>query len=70
VMALHLGAVISLRWNSDGTALVTVGEDGALKVWSRNGMLRSTLEQRDSAVYCVAWGPGGDQAGGSLRTSS
>lgn len=38
-----------------GTALVTVGEDGALKVWSRNGMLRSTLEQRESALYCVCW---------------
>ena len=28
----HRGACISLRWNSDGTALVSVGEDGALKV--------------------------------------
>lgn len=38
-----------------------MGEDGALKVWSRNGMLRSTLEQRDDAIYCVSWGPDGDQ---------
>ena len=32
-----------------------------VQVWSRNGMLRSTLEQRDAAIYCVSWGPDGDQ---------
>ena len=39
------GAVISLRWNYDGSALVTAGEDGAVKVWSRTGMLRSAITQ-------------------------
>jgi hypothetical protein len=28
-----------------GTAVVTGGEDGAVKLWSRSGMLRSTLAQ-------------------------
>jgi len=41
----HAGAVTALRWSYDGTSLLTSGEDGVLKVWSRNGMLRSTLLQ-------------------------
>mmetsp|Transcript_39397 Transcript_39397/g.47784 ORF Transcript_39397/g.47784 Transcript_39397/m.47784 type:complete len:763 (-) Transcript_39397:804-3092(-) len=57
----HRGAVISLRWNYEGTALVTAGEDGLVKVWSRSGMLRSTLAQTDHSVYSVAWGPDSDQ---------
>ena len=45
----QLGAVISLRWNYEGTALVSAGEDGVVKVWSRSGMLRSTLAQTGAA---------------------
>lgn len=41
----HTGAVVALRWNHDGTALATCGEDGAVKVWSRAGMLRATIAQ-------------------------
>lgn len=41
----HHGAVIALRWNYDGSALVTGGEDGEVKVWSRSGMLRSRIAQ-------------------------
>ena len=37
----HRGAVTSVRWNPDGTALVTAGEDGAVRTWSRAGELRS-----------------------------
>ena len=44
-----------------GTALATAGEDGTVKIWSRNGMLRSTLTQCDSPVYCVVWGWDSDQ---------
>jgi hypothetical protein len=33
-----------------GTALVTCGEDGVVKVWSRSGMLRSTLATLDRCV--------------------
>jgi len=57
----HKGAVISIKWNYEGTAVVTVGEDGLVKVWSRAGMLRSTLAQSPEAVYGVAWGPDSDQ---------
>ncbi|KAJ8310611.1 hypothetical protein KUTeg_012476 [Tegillarca granosa] len=57
----HKGAVLSGRWNFDGSALVTAGEDGQVKIWSRSGMLRSTLTQNSSPVYGVAWGPDSDQ---------
>ncbi|XP_064639074.1 intraflagellar transport protein 80 homolog isoform X2 [Lineus longissimus] len=57
----HKGAVLAARWSFDGTALVTAGEDGQVKIWSRSGMLRSTLAQNSSAVYSVAWGPDSDQ---------
>ncbi|XP_031459564.1 intraflagellar transport protein 80 homolog isoform X3 [Phasianus colchicus] len=53
----HSGAVLAGRWNSEGTALATVGEDGQVKIWSKSGMLRSTLAQQGTPVYSVAWGP-------------
>uniref|UniRef100_A0A673GGL4 Uncharacterized protein n=1 Tax=Sinocyclocheilus rhinocerous TaxID=307959 RepID=A0A673GGL4_9TELE len=53
----HRGAVLAGRWNHDGTALITAGEDGQLKIWSKSGMLRSTLAQQGTPVYSVAWAP-------------
>ena len=46
----HKGAVICARWNADGSALASGGEDGTLKIWSRQGMLRSTLAQLNSVL--------------------
>jgi intraflagellar transport protein 80 len=43
VEASSVAAILSLRWNHDGSAVATAGEDGAVKVWSRSGMLRSTM---------------------------
>lgn len=57
----HTGAVTCLRWNHEGTALATAGEDGAVKVWSREGLLRSNLAQAPSRVYSLCWGPDADQ---------
>ncbi|CAK9221469.1 unnamed protein product [Sphagnum troendelagicum] len=57
----HEGAVICIRWNFEGTALATGGEDGILKIWSRNGMHRSTLAQIEHSVYTIAWGPNSEQ---------
>jgi intraflagellar transport protein 80 len=53
----HRGAVISLKWSFDGSAIATAGEDGSVKVWSRSGMLRSTLTQMPHAIYSVVWSP-------------
>jgi len=53
----HRGAVIALKWSFDGSAIATAGEDGSVKVWSRSGMLRSTLTQMPNAVYSVVWSP-------------
>ena len=41
----HKGAVISVRWSNEGTAIATAGEDGIVKIWSRSGRERSA--QRD-----------------------
>ncbi|CAM9144759.1 unnamed protein product, partial [Lampetra fluviatilis] len=54
----HRGAVLAARWSGDGTALATAGEDGLVKIWSRSGMLRSTLVQQGSPVYSACWVPG------------
>jgi len=35
----HKGAVISLKWSSDGYSLITAGEDGQIKIWSKTGNL-------------------------------
>ena len=43
---------------------MTGGEDGAVKIWSKSGMLRSTLATNTSPVYCVSWSPD-SQVGGN-----
>ena len=43
VAEAHQGAIISIKWSYEGAALATAGEDGAVKVWSKGGMLRSSL---------------------------
>ncbi|KAJ8030563.1 Intraflagellar transport protein 80-like [Holothuria leucospilota] len=57
----HRGAVLCGRWSYDGTAMATSGEDGQVKIWSRSGMLRSTLAQTGSPVYSISWSPDSDQ---------
>eukprot|EP00762_Andalucia_godoyi_P007615 ANDGO_00753.mRNA.1 Protein HIR1 len=41
--AAHAGATTAIKWNHDGSALATGGEDGFVKIWSRNGQLRMVL---------------------------
>jgi intraflagellar transport protein 80 len=45
-----------VRWSHDGQAIVTGGEDGAVKVWSRSGMLRTTLVSGAKPVFAARWG--------------
>ena len=46
-----------MKWSSDGAGLATCGEDGSVKIWSKNGELRSKIYQGTDAVYCLAWSP-------------
>ena len=61
VTGAHHGAVISVKWNYDGSALVSAGEDGAVKTWSRVVRPRSTIAQTSSSIYSAVWGPDNDQ---------
>lgn len=62
VQAHESGAVIVVRWSHDGSAILTGGEDGDVKIWSKSGNLRSTLVSTGQCVYAVCWGPDDDQA--------
>ena len=53
----YRGACLTGRWSHDGAGIVTGGEDGAVKIWSRSGMLRSTLAANSVPVYALAWSP-------------
>mmetsp|Transcript_5293 Transcript_5293/g.8626 ORF Transcript_5293/g.8626 Transcript_5293/m.8626 type:complete len:779 (+) Transcript_5293:121-2457(+) len=57
----HSGAVILIRWSHDGSAILTAGEDGDVKIWSKSGNLRSCLASTGQSVYCSCWGPDDDQ---------
>lgn len=65
-VAAHTGAISQGRWSPDGTGLLTAGEDGAIKVWSRSGMLRSTVivgnptAADTSSIRCACWSPTSD----------
>lgn len=61
-------AITQGRWSPDGAGLLTAGEDGAIKVWSRSGMLRSTVVAHSgtgtdasiAAIRCACWSPASD----------
>lgn len=57
----HSGAVIVIKFNHDGSAILTAGEDGDVKIWSKSGNARSTLASIGQSVYCACWGPDSDQ---------
>ncbi|TPX69276.1 hypothetical protein SpCBS45565_g02595 [Spizellomyces sp. 'palustris'] len=61
VVEAHKGALLCLRWNNEGSALMTAGEDGNVKIWSRSGMLRSVLVQIGYPIYSISWSPDNDQ---------
>lgn len=53
----HTGAVIVIRWSNDNSTLATGGEDGLIKIWSRAGMLRSTITGSSLPLYALTWSP-------------
>lgn len=56
----HTGACICIRWSYDGTMIVSGGEDGQVKLWSKSGMLRSSLSQANGPIYSLAWSADND----------
>jgi len=56
----HEGAVILLRWSHDGAAILTTGEDGEIKIWSKTGNLRSVVMSLGQSVYAASWSPNDD----------
>ena len=50
-----------IKWSHDGAAILTAGEDGDVKLWSKSGNLRSCLASIGQSVYCAGWGPDDDQ---------
>lgn len=53
----HHGAIVCLAWNSDGTALISGGEDGVIKQWSRSGNLRAKLFQSSHSIHSLSFSP-------------
>uniref|UniRef100_A0A0K0FCC8 Intraflagellar transport protein 80 homolog (inferred by orthology to a human protein) n=1 Tax=Strongyloides venezuelensis TaxID=75913 RepID=A0A0K0FCC8_STRVS len=53
----HEGACLSVKWSDDGSSFVSCGEEGTIKMWSKNGMLRSVLARCDNSIYTMAWSP-------------
>ncbi|XP_043275719.1 intraflagellar transport protein 80 homolog [Venturia canescens] len=53
----HKGATLVGKWAYDGSALLTAGEDGSAKIWSRSGMLRSTVVRGTLSILTAAWSP-------------
>jgi len=53
----HSSAIICIKWNSDGQAFATSGEDGVVKIWFKQGVLRSKLEEQNTPIYSLAWSP-------------
>lgn len=55
----HQGACIRCSASPSGLELLTCGEDGCVKIWSRNGLLRTQLASTGQAVYAADWSPDG-----------
>lgn len=55
IVNAHVGPINAARWSLDGTSLLTAGEDGIIKVWSKLGMLRSTIIQNESPIRMACW---------------
>ena len=57
----HHGAIISLRWSHEASAIAPAGEDGSVRVYSSNAMLRATLGRGNLPVYSICWSPNDDR---------
>ncbi|XP_050425165.1 intraflagellar transport protein 80 homolog isoform X2 [Adelges cooleyi] len=51
----HEGIVSVGKWSPDGSTLLTAGEDGNIKIWSRIGMLRTKLVVNGEPIMSADW---------------
>ncbi|XP_077295426.1 intraflagellar transport protein Oseg5 [Arctopsyche grandis] len=58
-VAAHQGACLVGQWSPDGSSILTAGEDGTLRIWSRSGLARSLIGNVGVPIYCAIWGPSG-----------
>ncbi|KAI8852661.1 WD40-repeat-containing domain protein [Chytridium lagenaria] len=56
IVEAHKGALLALKWNYEGSAIVTAGEDGQAKIWSREWNAKIGYP-----IYSVVWSPDNDQ---------
>ncbi|OHT10834.1 hypothetical protein TRFO_19821 [Tritrichomonas foetus] len=54
-VSAHKGGVTCIKMNPDGSSIATGGEDGILKIWSRNGIHRSNLASCGSVITSINW---------------
>jgi len=52
----HEGSVTCVKCSKDGSSLVSAGEDGEVKLWSRNGNLRSNLASFYRPLHSISYG--------------
>ena len=58
----HTGSVLCIRWSNDCSSLLTTGEDGHVKIWSRNGTMRMQLHSSSTLpIYKACWSPTDDR---------
>lgn len=54
----HTQEVCGLKWNQDGTALASGGNDNLLMIWdSHENMIAHRLNQHTAAIKAIAWNP-------------
>eukprot|EP00939_MAST-03C_sp_MAST-3C-sp1_P001027 g1027.t1 len=57
----HHGVIGCIRWNHEGNAIATGGEDGSVRIFSSSAIMRATITRSDMPVYGVAWSPSNDR---------
>jgi WD40 repeat protein len=55
----HRQGVESLAWSPDGSRLASGGEDGAIRIWHRDGSSGPVMESLTGDVDSLSWSPGG-----------
>ena len=60
----HVGSITTLVYSADGSSIISVGEDGCVKVWSQAGIPRATLANAGRCINSLCWGTEATELGG------